>query len=713
MIIQGNTTTIERSGGINENKFTIEANGKAFRVLSDSLYPDKPKAIIRELSCNAYDAHVAAGKEDQPFTIHLPTALEPWLTIRDYGIGLTPEQVAGYWKDVTLSDGTIEKVFVGGVYNTFFKSTKTNSNKYIGALGLGSKSPFSYVDSFTVISRKDGMKYSFTAYINEQDEPEIVELGREPTTEGNGLEVSMPVNKQDFHQFAEKAKVVLQWFDPMPIVTGYPNFTPTKMTTSVRADTWTLYTHNPYGFRGAVAIQGKVAYPIDTNALSHLATNSQMAVLQGPFVLHFDIGDLDVTASRETLSYKGPTINNVLAAADRVIEQLPGKFQESFDECTTLWNARLHLTNLLSINRVLYDLMAGTSKHFLWKKIKLDVTANHFVVDTGSMPSVVVTEFNSRSPRKINFALKTSLKEQYRVGASESAVIFLDDLPRGSFTRVKRFHKARSRYDPTYLFTGDAVELEKLVENLGNPTVRKASELPAPARALSSGAPATVFTMCDEKYSLDFDPVDAEDFEFEDGGFYISMLRGYPEVKGRKDEEFASIIRNAKKLGLIAADEIVYGITRSRITKFDESKDWINIYDHIKEKLTEHINTKELGEHLELAGTYDVWWSSLSWDQRWVKSHNSWTKMIAEDHPLNLFKKKIKERNSVDIHEAVQLAKSLNVTIARTSGRAYDFVSEWKAILKRYPMLTICSNTDENKDAIIAQYINHIDSIPK
>ena len=44
--------------------FTIRTSAKAFKVLSDNLYSDKITAVIRELSCNAYDSHVQAGKKD-------------------------------------------------------------------------------------------------------------------------------------------------------------------------------------------------------------------------------------------------------------------------------------------------------------------------------------------------------------------------------------------------------------------------------------------------------------------------------------------------------------------------------------------------------------------------------------------------------------------------------------------------------------------------
>lgn len=120
-------------------EFKIKTSSRAFQILSSGLYANKIRAIIRELSCNAIDSHVAAGKLDTPFEIHLPNSLDPYFSIRDFGTGLNRDQV-------------------NNIYTTYFESTKTNSNDYIGALGLGSKSPFSYTNNFTVTAIKDGKK---------------------------------------------------------------------------------------------------------------------------------------------------------------------------------------------------------------------------------------------------------------------------------------------------------------------------------------------------------------------------------------------------------------------------------------------------------------------------------------------------------------------------------------------------------------------------
>ena len=61
--------------GVQASQFGMKLNSKMYSILTDRLYKNKPGAVIRELSCNAYDSHVMAGKEDVPFEIHMPSWL--------------------------------------------------------------------------------------------------------------------------------------------------------------------------------------------------------------------------------------------------------------------------------------------------------------------------------------------------------------------------------------------------------------------------------------------------------------------------------------------------------------------------------------------------------------------------------------------------------------------------------------------------------------
>ena len=121
---------------------------------------------------------------------------------RDYGTGLTHEQVQN-------------------IYTTYFESTKTESNAFIGALGLGSKSPFSYTDNFTVTAIKDGVRGVYSAFINGEGVPSIALMHSENTDQPNGVEIQFAVtDRYDFDKFRSEARQVYTYFKLRPVVSG-------------------------------------------------------------------------------------------------------------------------------------------------------------------------------------------------------------------------------------------------------------------------------------------------------------------------------------------------------------------------------------------------------------------------------------------------------------------------------------------------------------
>lgn len=304
-----------------ERKFTIEASPQAFRILSDNLYSDKFKAIIRELSCNAVDAHIAAGTPQLPFEVHLPAWNNPEFSIRDFGTGLSKEDI-----DV--------------IYTTYFKSTKSNSNDMIGCLGLGSKTPFAYTDSFLVESFFKGKKYTYTAFMNEEGVPSVRSLGDEETDLQNGMRISFAVKREDFNNFEYKAREVFKWFEVKPIVTS-PNFFFEEIgTIQQEGMNWKLLD----GGSGALAKMGNIVYPIEKQHLPNDFPETKR-LLAYPVIFDFDIGDIDIAPNREALAYKKRTVEVIKARLAVFSKEVAEKTKEEIDKFNCWYDACLHARN--------------------------------------------------------------------------------------------------------------------------------------------------------------------------------------------------------------------------------------------------------------------------------------------------------------------------------------------------------------------------------
>ena len=200
MKLADRTVEIHSNGVDTSNQFSIAQTSKMFKILSDSLYSDKVMAVIRELSTNANDAHVAAGNKN-PFKVTLPTQANPNFTVRDYGTGLSQEDMEE-------------------LYTTYGASNKNDSNDFTGCLGLGSKSPFAYTKSFSTTSFYNGQAYNYIAAMDENGVPSLSLFGVTDTDEPNGLEISFAVKQHDFQEFTNKSKRIFHYFKTKPIMEG-------------------------------------------------------------------------------------------------------------------------------------------------------------------------------------------------------------------------------------------------------------------------------------------------------------------------------------------------------------------------------------------------------------------------------------------------------------------------------------------------------------
>ena len=336
MKLKTESVPIESGGIVEQGEFRIKNSATAFAILSSGLYSNKFKAILRELGCNAYDSHVEAGYPEKPFTVHLPTRLNPILSVRDYGIGLVHDDVMN-------------------LYTTYFESTKNNSNDFVGCMGLGSKSPFSYTKNFTITSIKDGWKGVYSAFIGDQGVPNIIQLTSEKTDEHNGLEVSFAVdNRRDIQQFRHEIADTYKWFKTHPKITGDEVHIP-KIEYSEEniIDGASLTTETGY-YAKSYAVMGNVAYPIKIPDGEDVPKEVRNLYENNGFVIRFEIGDLDIAASREELGYVPHTIESLTKKAEEIMLALEVYVENKIKPAKTKWERNVLTAELLNSNNGLF-----------------------------------------------------------------------------------------------------------------------------------------------------------------------------------------------------------------------------------------------------------------------------------------------------------------------------------------------------------------------
>src|SRR5690349_8174125 len=113
-------TDFKQSGSLPGESVKMSFDENSLGFLADvliNLYSDKEMAVIREYSTNARDSHIEAGV-DRPIEVTTPSGLSFFLRIKDYGVGLSKEDIIK-------------------IYSKYGASTKRYTNKQGGMLGLG------------------------------------------------------------------------------------------------------------------------------------------------------------------------------------------------------------------------------------------------------------------------------------------------------------------------------------------------------------------------------------------------------------------------------------------------------------------------------------------------------------------------------------------------------------------------------------------------
>lgn len=242
-------------GGLDAIECGITGDAHFMHMLSASLYKDQQLAMVREVACNAWDAHLLIGKTD-PIEI---TLNNEELIIKDFGPGIPHDKI-------------------GPIYGVYGASTKKDDGKQTGGFGLGCKSPWSYTDTFEVISCHEGKKavYQMTKSSAEKaGKPSIKPIvANLPTTE-TGITVKIRMKSwADSGEIMKKLCNVLYYGGIPCILNG-------KLVETIEYEkmvsNWVVVNHRESNLNRPLLMvrYGNVTYPIT----EHAAYQKQMRVI--------------------------------------------------------------------------------------------------------------------------------------------------------------------------------------------------------------------------------------------------------------------------------------------------------------------------------------------------------------------------------------------------------------------------------------------------
>lgn len=492
----------------------IVQNAKMFEMLA-GLYSDVPKAIWRELIANADDASRGTAR---PFQVALPSASRPVISIKDFGPGMSHQ-------------------FMTNGYTWVGHSTKSDTNGQIGGFGLGRLAPIAYkaARSYTVVSIHEGVKRIYAVYKNSTGVPEVGLTHEEATDEPSGVEIMVPIAREDYELFERKLKEVLRWFDPSTYEVFGTTIDPVQY--NLKSDS---YYEIAQGEQYNFCLMGPVAYQIDWRQIGQELPTSIVPI--------FQIGELDLPPSREQVSYSPITLKAMRERFAQISEDLPPRAIAEAAMMTPL--QRLTLVENLRASKLrplfeeyhkaaghrkedqdarkVFELKYGTSRLFKPKWGEFLLREHERITVQGNF-----TTYQQASSRAHGYVRKGSashtsnLEFNYRRDL-ERTCYFLNDLGDIKNPRfVDRMDQARRR-NASYVVVHDAAAFEELKTFIDAGYFFKLSELEPPPRE-----PRSKSRMLHYVSGPGWEGYTSESGELPEDGFYVPFFEGEPDYRAK------------------------------------------------------------------------------------------------------------------------------------------------------------------------------------
>lgn len=701
MKLETNSQPVEVVGGSGSSSFSIAMNAKAFRVLSDTLYQNKIGSIVREICCNAYDSHVAANCKDKPFEVHLPDAFEPWFSVKDYGVGLTPEEVRT-------------------VLTVYFQSTKDQSNDSIGAFGLGAKTPFSYTDQFTVTSIKNGKKTIYSAFISESGVPDIIEMLSTDTTEPTGVEVKVSVRREDYIKFKSELQSQLRFFNVKPVVNmpvSYDGFTDI-----VVSNTNLIIGKSKSGYNNIYIVQGNVGYILDQQQLAGKIGNDEMDFIRqvGSFYsiqLNFNIGEIGVTASREGIEYTKNTVKSIESKVSIAMTEVAKLVETEIKGLSSDWERAYYINEnkiaklvptKFKLGKAAYNI-GGMYKFGLYKLVYPENydPAKH-VLDSTLMS---ISRYHNR---------KVSIRVgQFVTPTKNPLVIILKDTTKSCNIRIKQFltnHPATPEVLEYEVHSGvyDQALIDRITEILGGKvTIVRMTDIQLPkkeekAKTPKKATPDYYAHIGGYEDVRDWYKSESDIEDVEDDVVYVEV-----EALSVSDDD-KSLISKYISLKNIESDlpELI-GIRKVKLSKISDKQNFTKLSDFIEEKKKE-FDIKKLNifaeksaiiKHLMSNVDYHIMNNSEKFSK--IAPNNDFTRTVS-------FIKRNYDKYSTS-KDAVKMLKlcnffgiNANMLNTVTTERATKLVSRYKKTIGKFPLMKIYTDYSVRNsfgDKEIAEYL--------
>ena len=595
MIIETKNKNIQSQGVAKQKSCSIDTEDMRYIAsLLRNNYSNPLLATIREIVANALDV-----TKSKKIEIQLPTKLEPNFIVRDFGCGLSEEDMLG-------------------LYTKYGKSTKRDSNNAIGGFGIGRFAPLSYTDSFIVRSVHKGHKHSYIIRVDEHDDTIVSQIESTKTNEADGVYVQVGIKREDVCEFFKIFKKTL-WYRKNEIrlineLWGKDSLGKPQESNEI----FDLYEENRhwqdrshYGDAPYV-LMGGIPYKVNGS--------DEWFMFKKGVVYKAEIGEFKLHHSRESLEYNPQVKDALCKASEKMFDKLNEQLSVQMDGAKNYYEA----------SEIMHKAMETYRNRF---GQKLSVSSDKFENVNGELfPKAWIEKISCITTRENgNLSFSNSRYSYMNYSPKEDTIYIIDDSPspRSPKSRCLFLHEwEKDRgiskgkiFLLTPKFSHDSDCLKRVADCdhsqvkllsdckriIAKPTARKKSvnslsamdilKFAKPNKTWGTGE----YYNNDEWWGIDTDAdLDDDNKTYYYVRYHANKVKFKPFDQYSHNEEMRPYVFKTEWLtNLPNFKETIWGVRSNQLTKIEAKKNWVcldDVYEDLvfqDERVKKYVKWKE------------------------------------------------------------------------------------------------------------------------
>jgi 5S rRNA maturation endonuclease (ribonuclease M5) len=512
-----------------------------------------------------------------------------------------------------------------------------------------------------------------------------------------------------------------------------------------------------------------VAYAVGNIDESRMNTKQQ-TISQLPIDIFFNIGDVSIAASRETLSNDERTLKNVLCAFEQVYDEMLQQVNTKLHGITTPWQARLAIWELTNTPGI------GSIIRSVWDNGGLFGHYTHFSLD-GKYPTVNETDYDytaltvysrsyqSRVKRGWVFTknedTRKNFKKQVQKGVltkkefnriidslGTKTLFILNDWKRNGDDYAKHIVEGKlDGVERAFVFSAINSEIfknhfsqveketENMVKKLGKPPLVRVSTLahiyPELERArrnrirtLQASPPVKRVLVAKSVLSVGrnrkafqdmWESLNLNEEKLNSGVRYYIPLDfsapvGYKFDSGHEVVSFINAVKESKLFG-IGKNEPIYGIKAKRFDRVTKKLpgQWVDFIGYVLAKMKDVI-TADVQHQLSLH-----YIPLQQTEQTYFLQYVAKQKSLVKGSPMRKFAEDWAAATTHSYKTVPLIVTIAEKLIGFKLKHLHNFNKEWDVILNLYPMIKISRNglLASNIHAMMQDYCRLVDAESK